>query len=97
MSGFRSYPTPPYLKIPYRRCPICGRLVKNFFIHTKKEDHQKLRITWEEERRKLEEEYSKRYSGSNSKIRGNPGFLTFLNQRSWELAIEKLSRVTNHG
>jgi len=86
MSGFGGYPNPAYSNIPYRKCPICGRPVKNFDAHVKSAGHEKLRKLHEELFNELLDEFTRSYPD----MRLDSGIMSSLNEKAWVRAIEML-------
>lgn len=78
---------PAYTHIPYRKCPVCGRPIKNFEAHTRnREDHQKFRRLQNRIFQKLATEFPRLHPG----IQIDSGITTSLNQTAWIRAIEQL-------
>jgi hypothetical protein len=62
MSGVGGYLSPPYSNVPYRRCPVCGKPVKNFEAHTRnKNSHKEFRESQKSIFQKLMEEFQQKY------------------------------------
>jgi hypothetical protein len=88
MSGVRGYPLPLYSHIPYMKCPICGRPIKNFERHTRNDEkHKDFRFLAQETFRKLVREHCQMYPN----IKFDSGIITSLIQKAWRLAIEQIS------
>ena len=88
MSGVRAYGMPPYSHIPFYRCPICNKPIKNFEKHTReREDHKEFRLLAQELFRKLLIEFSI----THSNVKFDSGIITLLVQKGWRLAIEQIS------
>jgi hypothetical protein len=88
MSGVRGYPMPPYSHIPYMKCPICGKPVKNFEMHTRNnEKHKEFRLLAQETFRKLVREHCQMHPN----IYFDSGIIISLSQKAWRLAIEQIS------
>jgi hypothetical protein len=87
MSGFRGYPLPAYSHIPHRKCPICGKPIQNFEMHTRnREDHRIFRAL----QNKILYDLVKEFAETHPNINIDSGIATVLNQRAWDLAIERL-------
>jgi hypothetical protein len=90
MSGVGGYPLPAYSNIPYRRCPVCGRPVKNFEMHTRnREDHKEFRdvqkAIFERYLSELSQKYHYPPAGST---------VSALYQMAWDDAIKQLGGST---
>jgi len=89
MSGVGHYPQ-PYTQYDYKVCPICGKPVKNFEVHTKsKEDHREFEELHQKIFYELYEEERKKYP----KLAHDRGFISALNQKAWDLAIQHYSQT----
>ena len=87
MSGIRGYPLPAYSHIPYRKCPVCGRPIKNFEAHTRnRNDHQQFRQLQKQIFHRLVSEFGRLHPD----LPIDSGIASALNQKAWSLAIEQL-------